>query len=160
MKGIKRFFSLLLSALMIAFAAFPAVMAEETGEPHTHHANSYRASITLHGTYHYGTCTECGMFFSEEHAYDSNRTCTVCGYMDHEHDVDYVPENSLDGDTHTGTCKTCGAWVRKEHTYDESGVCSVCGYEKHEHQVACYKPQKLDSRTVHSGVCSVCNLMI
>lgn len=153
----KRVLSLLLSVLMVAFLALPAA-AETTDETeaHVHQLINCRSIQNQYGSFHVGTCADCGQSVREEHNFVEG-TCTACGCMDHDHKVTYKPESNMDGDFHAGTCTECGTWVRADHTYDEKNICTVCGYEKHEHDVSEYHSYVNSAGdTYHAGICSVC----
>lgn len=91
--------------------------------------NHYKACISTIGTCD-GTREDV-----EAHTFDSENTCTVCGYtktVSHIHS--YSTEWTHDESTHwhacTSTVGTCDAPKADEarHTFNSSSVCTVCGF--------------------------------
>lgn len=78
-------------------------------------------------------------------------TCTVCGYMDHEHTLVYTGYD----EGHEARCSVCNLFISEEHTMQDN-VCTLCGYTPHEHKVDNYSP----FRDMHEGLCSICNRWI
>ena len=92
--------------------------------------NHYKACISTTGTCD-GTKEDV-----EAHTFDSNNTCTVCGYtktVSHVHS--YSSEWSKDENQHwkvcTSTVGTCDAprAAVEAHNFNQWNFCTVCGYE-------------------------------
>lgn len=50
-------------------------------------------------------------------------TCTVCGYMHHEHTLVYTGYD----EGHEARCSVCNLFISEEHTMQDN-VCTLCGY--------------------------------
>ena len=70
----------------------------------------------------------CGNHFLEEHNYNNNLICTICGY-EHLHHT-FANYEYLNGRQHIGIC-LCGETITENHFFITSGIglrCKKCGY--------------------------------
>lgn len=95
---------------------------EITVTPHTHEAQEWYEDEN----YHYGYC-ECGEHIVEDHSFNSDNVCVVCGYEYCEHVFDTYGYSATE---HWIECSLCGnmdfSVGYTAHEYDELGLCE-CG---------------------------------
>jgi len=117
------------------------------------HTHAFQRIDWMDTKQHHGPCTF-GEYADEDHIYNGDDICDICGYVDHEH---VVPDRwDLNENHHAGTCSLCGNYVHIEHewAYGESvgKYCAVCHYRDHTHTNVGYEINSWG----HTPICEVC----
>ena len=100
------------------------------GPDHTNHVMS--GMYWNDETSHWKVCIYCGepMTETEEHVFDEDGICSVCGYVKVNHTHKIADWYDSDANGHWRGCKYCEEPMTETqvHSYDENGICTVCGY--------------------------------
>ncbi len=108
--------------------------------------------------YHYGVCDDCGKRMDEEHEFDENSHCDVCGFTCTHKNFEYIPlddgqhhkivcsvchkelsteeheghYDDISDEQHVFSCDKCNAKVTSGHNYGDDNVCTDCWHKKEE----------------------------
>ena len=130
---------------------------------------------------HWKICIYCEkpMTETEEHVFDEDGICSVCGHAKVGHTHKMADWYYSDANGHWRVCKYCYEPMTETqgHSYDENGICAVCGYAgpNHTNHVMCdwyrsneighwkaciYCGEPMTETQGHSydenGICTVC----
>lgn len=93
--------------------------------PHTHSIDNGGEYVTTNSTHSY-VCS-CGETITENHVYDADYVCTICGYA-HEHTAEDGTVLDFNDFGHTFTC-SCGMTTEEDHSYHYDNTCALCDYD-------------------------------
>ena len=149
------------------------------GPDHTNHVMS--GMYWNDETSHWKVCIYCGepMTETEEHVFDEDGICSVCGYVKVNHTHKIADWYDSDANGHWRGCKYCEEPMTETqvHSYDENGICTICEYagpghtnhvkgdwywnDENSHWKACiYCGEPMTEIKEHvfdeDGICSVC----
>ena len=149
------------------------------GPDHTNHVMS--GMYWNDETSHWKVCIYCGepMTETEEHVFDEDGICSVCGYVKVNHTHKIADWYDSDANGHWRGCKYCEEPMTETqvHSYDENGICTICEYagpghtnhvksdwywnDENSHWKACiYCGEPMTETEEHvfdeDGICSVC----
>ena len=96
---------------------------------HTHKWQCIEADSQFHTV----ICAGCGRSQESTHQIQGD-VCTICGYEEHTHSMQYVGGATYDY-SHEMKCTSCSTIGTEDHTYGSDDKCAVCGRERPcEHQ--------------------------
>ena len=149
------------------------------GPDHTSHVMSVGYYYSEDG--HWQVCIYCEkpMTETEEHVFDEDGICSVCGYARAGHTHQMADWYRSDVNGHWHGCKYCDEPMTETqgHSYDENGICTICSYAGPDHTnhvmsgwywsneighwkicIYCEKPMTETEEHVfdEDGICSVC----
>ena len=129
------------------------------GPNHTNHVmcDWYRSNEIGH----WKACIYCGepMTETQEHSYDENGICTVCGSAGPDHTNHVKSDWYWNDETgHWKACIYCGEPMTETqgHSYDENGICTVCGYAGPDHTNHVMSGMYWNDETGHWKICIYC----
>lgn len=123
------------------------------GCPYWEHEHNYvyDSSFARWEQTHFLRCADCDTLTEQRHEMVAG-TCTVCGYVLHTHDFQYVGGRQYPN-SHEVTCSICADHYEFPHDFVDN-TCAVCGYRNHEHHFALDRTQS--DQSYHCQVCRDC----
>ena len=128
------------------------------GPDHTNHVISGMYWNDENG--HWKACIYCGelMTETEEHIFEGDGICSVCGYVkvNHTHKIAYWYDSDANG--HWRGCRYCEEPMTETqgHSYDENGICTICEYAGPGHTNHAMSDWYWNDETGHWKACIYC----
>ena len=128
------------------------------GPDHTSHVMSVGYYYSEDG--HWQVCIYCEkpMTETEEHVFDEDGICSVCGYARAGHTHQMADWYRSDVNGHWHGCKYCDEPMTETqgHSYDENGICTVCGSAGPDHTNHVKSDWYWNDETGHWKACIYC----
>ena len=110
--------------LLSLFLLFAIVLSTASVIYADEHEHGYQRE-SADSQFHTMVCSICGDERTETHKFRDSETCTICGYIQHEHIMQFNGETYAD--MHGVKCTLCDSTGIDYCTFDNDGKCSVCG---------------------------------
>ena len=128
------------------------------GPDHTSHVMSVGYYYSEDG--HWQVCIYCEkpMTETEEHVFDEDGICSVCGYVKVNHTHKIADWYDSDANGHWRGCRYCEEPMTEtqEHSYDENGICTICEYAGPGHTNHVKSDWYWNDETGHWKACIYC----
>ena len=128
------------------------------GPDHTSHVMSVGYYYSEDG--HWQVCIYCEkpMTETEEHVFDEDGICSVCGHAKVGHTHKMADWYYSDANGHWRVCKYCYEPMTETqgHSYDENGICTVCGSAGPDHTNHVKSDWYWNDETGHWKACIYC----
>ena len=128
------------------------------GPNHTSHVMSVGYYYSEDG--HWQVCIYCEkpMTETEEHVFDEDGICSVCGYVKVNHTHKIADWYDSDANGHWRGCRYCEEPMTETqgHSYDENGICTICEYAGPGHTNHVKSDWYWNDETGHWKACIYC----
>ena len=128
------------------------------GPDHTNHVMS--GMYWNDETGHWKICIYCEkpMTETEEHVFDEDGICSVCGYVKVNHTHKIADWYDSDANGHWRGCRYCEEPMTETqgHSYDENGICTICEYAGPGHTNHVKSDWYWNDETGHWKACIYC----
>ena len=109
---------------------------------------------------HWKICIYCEkpMTETEEHVFDEDGICSVCGYVKVTHTHKMADWYDSDANGHWRGCRYCEEPMTEtqDHSYDENGICTICEYAGPGHTNHVKSDWYWNDETGHWKACIYC----